>query len=220
MKSVLERGNCITVIHGIYVVIGKLINHAALVWWRIRDRFFPPETDAVLLVAHPDDDALFFHSFIKERKPYVCLMTTGWSLRRMSDFKKCMRHYGVKYRAYPLKSKDDRVLLIEKHVKSVLKMKYFSVVATHNATGEYGHEEHIRVHEAVVSVLKKEKYRAELLCPVDVSEIKKYSLPDDISREKLDIFANVYVTESWVPFEEEAGTPIWVTHEKLKEKKY
>ena len=207
-------------IHGIYVVIGKLINHAALVCWRIRDRFYPPKTDAVLFVAHPDDDTLFFHTFIKEHKPYVCLMTTGWSLRRMPDFKRCMRRYGVKYRAYPLKSKDDRIDLLEKHVKSVLKMKSFAVVATHNATGEYGHEEHIRVHEAVVSVLKKEKYRAELLCPVDVSEIEKYPLSDGIVREKLDIFENVYVTESWVPFEEEAGTPVWVTHEKLEEQRY
>lgn len=202
------------IIHKLYFICGMLMCKICLLWWIVRDFVNPPKTDAVLFVAHPDDDTLFFHSFIKEAKPYVCLMTTGYSLRRLPCFFKVMKRYGVRYRAYPLKARDKRENLLKKQVKDVLKIKDFDTVATHNNNGEYGHEEHIRVHNAVMSVCTSNN--KTILCPADVSEIKRYPISEDIVEEKRDIFKNLYVTESWVLDEEEAGTPVWVTHEHLE----
>lgn len=200
--------------HKIYIFIGKLLNYILLMAWNIRDLFNPPKSDAVLFVAHPDDDTLFFHSFLKEKKPYVCLMTTGWSLKRIPHFFKCMKQYGVKYRIYPLDAKEKRINLLEKQVEKVLSLNDFKVIATHNETGEYGHEEHKTVHRAVKNVCKGKAY--DIYCPVDVSVISEYPLSADIVKEKEKIFKEIYVTETWVLYEEEAGTPVWVTNEKLE----
>ena len=204
-------------LHRLYVLVGTLACDVCLLWWTVRDRLSPPGADAVLFVAHPDDDTLFFHTFIREHKPYVCLMTTGWSLRRMPDFRRCMRQYGVRYRAYPLDSRDTRMHRLEKQVSAVIKLRDFRVIATHNAAGEYGHEEHIRVHEAVMAQCGTSGKKHKILCPVNKERITDFPLDEKSVTEKLDIFATIYTTESWVPFEEEAGTPVWVRHEKLEE---
>ena len=204
------------ILHSIYVFVGTVLCRFALIYWRLRDKISPPETDSVLFVAHPDDDTLFFHTFIKEYKPYVCLMTTGWSLRRMPCFFKVMKQYGVRYRAYPLDSRDKRTQLLEKHAAEVLELADFKVIATHNSTGEYGHEEHIRVHDAVCSAVQ-EKNR--ILCPVCKESIINYPLDKKAISEKQEIFKNLYVTETWVLTEQEAGTPVWVTHEKVEKLK-
>ena len=201
-----------TVIRKTYEVIGLIICRICLAWWGIRDRLCPPETDSVLFIAHPDDDTLFFHSFITENKPYVCLMTLGYSLKRMPDFIKVMRRYGVRYRAYPLDSRDNRFDLLKKQVGTVMKLADFKTVATHNKTGEYGHEEHIRVHDAVMSLCQSKP----VLCPVDRSKIKEYPLDDESIKDKRYIFENFYKSEKWVLDEEESGAPVWVTHEQLE----
>lgn len=199
--------------HKAYVILGTVLCNLCSIWWQIRDKISPPNTDAVLFVAHPDDDTLFFHTYIKDKKPYVCLMTTGWSLRRMPCFFKAMKYYGVRFRAYPLGTNDTRIGLHEKIIKDVLGVGKFRIVATHNATGEYGHEEHMRVHSAVASVLKKNGSDATLLCPAAKECIVDYPLPRNIIAEKQEIFKTIYTTESWVLDED----TVWVENEFLVE---
>lgn len=102
--------------------------------------------------------------------------------------------------------------MLEKHIKDVLKIKNFDNIATHNENGEYGHEEHIRVHNAVFAVSNGKK----ILCPADRSEIESYPISVETIEEKRYIFNNLYTTEAWVLDEEEAGTPVWVIHEHLE----
>lgn len=205
--------------HKMYYICGLAFCRLCLVWWNIRDTMSPPKTNACLFVAHPDDDTLFFHTYIKENKPYVCLMTTGYSLRRLPCFFKVMKQYGVRYRAYPLDAREKREDLLKKQIKKVLSLKDFRTIATHNRSGEYGHIEHKRVHSAVLSVIKETSFNGELLCPAELSRICDYPLDDKSVREKVDIFKKLYVTETWVLYEEEAGTPVWVGHEHLVEQK-
>ena len=201
------------IVKRLYEIIGFAFCKLCLIWWALRDKLCPPKTDSVLFVAHPDDDTLFFHSFIKENKPYVCLMTLGYSLRRLFPFFRVMKYYGVRFRAYPLDSKDKRTGLLKKQVETVLKISDFKTVATHSKTGEYGHEEHKRVHDVVISVCGGKT----VLCPADITEIENYPIDDRIKSEKEFIFNNLYTTEKWVLYEEESGAPPWVTHEKLLE---
>ena len=105
------------ILHTLYVLVGHIFCKLCLCWWMVRDFVSPPKEKAVLFVAHPDDDTLFFHTFIKKHKPYVVLCTAGWSLRRLPCFFKAMRRYGVKHRAYDMDTRDKREDLLKKHVK-------------------------------------------------------------------------------------------------------
>lgn len=196
------------IIHKIYVLVGYFYNLLCRCWWGIRDTTNKPTERAILFIAHPDDDTLFFHTFIKEHKPYVVLLTDGWSLIRFKDFKKVMKIYGVKYRAYPLHSRDKRVNLLEKYICKSFKLGEFNICATHNVEGEYGHEMHIRVHEAV-----KKHAKCKLLVPALDNEIEKFALNDNAIKEKKDIFNKYYKTELFVLDMYKK----WVENEKLIE---
>ena len=195
------------VFHWCYQFVGHVICKIMLLYWNIRDRVNPPKEDAVLFVAHPDDDTLFFHTWIQKEKPYVCLMTTGWSLRRMPCFIKAMKQYGVRFRAYDMETNDQREELIVRRVKKVLSLGHFKTVASHNREGEYGHEMHRRMHRCVAAAVG-----GPVLCPVTKEEIGRYPLPACAVSEKTEIFQQVYITEVFV-LDEYAD---WVCHEKLR----
>lgn len=195
-------------LHLLYLFIGHIFCRICLMYWKGRDMLFPPKEKAVLFVAHPDDDTLFFHTFIKENKPYVVLCTAGWSLRRLPCFFRAMKQYGVKYRAYDLGTRDMRMDLLEGIVKEVLDIGHFEICATHNATGEYGHEMHQRVHQAVISQAK-----IPVWVTVNAKRIGDFPIDAKNFEEKRYIFSNIYTTEKWV-LEQYS---MWVNHEKLEQ---
>lgn len=199
-------------LHKLYKFCGHILCRVFLLYWKTRDALFPPKEDTVLFVAHPDDDTLFFHTFIKEKKPYVVLLMTGWSTIRLLDFFKVMKQYGVRCRAYDLVSalspkKDPKwIRRLEKQVSESFKAGRFTLCATHNAEGEYGHPSHRAVHEAVVKTVS-----CPVLTPVSTSEIKNYPLSASVLEEKKDVFRKLYRTEVWVLDE----LPDWAENEKL-----
>lgn len=173
----------------------------------VHDWVSPPTENAVLFVAHPDDDTLFFHTFIKNNKPYVCLMTAGWRLRRLLCFIKAMKYYGVRYRVYDFDTKDKRENLIKNKIAKILSVGKFSIIATHNLEGEYGHEMHSRLHKCVQSVVNGTIY-----CPVSSEKIGDYPLAKEIVKEKENIFNTIYVTEKYVL----EWCSEWVMNEQLE----
>ena len=192
----------------IYLFVGHSTAKIRLCYWRLRDKIKPPTEKAVLIVAHPDDDTLFFYNFIKEYKPYAVLLTTAWSLRRYPCFKKVMKFYGVKYRAYDLDTREKNIELIEKCVGEVLSLINPEICVTHNCEGEYGHEMHVKVYNAVNKLVN-----CKLLVPVSDSEIVNYPLCDEIIKEKTMIFNKYYTTEKFVLDQYSK----WVENEKLIE---
>lgn len=154
----------------------------------------PIKEKTLLVVAHPDDDALFFHTVLKKEKPFVALMTMGTSLRRMSEFRRAMKYYGVNYTYFPLASRDEREDLLLKNVKLVLSRGNFERVYTHSQSGEYGHVMHKRVHKAVISAFQGEVY-------TPVTEEKNASLPllpKETILEKTEVFKSIYKTQVFV----------------------
>lgn len=209
-------------IHKFYSSIGIIVNEALLTYWRLRDKICPPSTDTVLFVAHPDDDALFFHSFIKEKKPYVAVLFTGWSIRRLPGFIKTMKHYQVKYRIYPEMSAgaycdENRRDKTRKRIDEVLCLNDFNTVVTHNSSGEYGHNTHKLVNETVVKAIKGKNRSYRLFVTEDLQNIDSFPLDVQSVEEKKLIFNNYYKTESWVMTDRAAGTPIWFYNEHIRE---
>ena len=199
--------------HYIYKLLGHIICRLLLVYWNIYDFISPPNTNSILFVAHPDDDTLFFHSFIKEHRPYIVLLFTGWSIKRMIDFYKVMQIYKVRFRAYDTISSGayDNIASrkkVENHIKKCIELSNFKLCATHNSEGEYGHSTHKLVHEIVVKTLNKQ---LPIICPVHKNHIEMYPLSEELINEKCKIFKNFYKTESWV-IEQYS---IWVKNEKL-----
>ena len=214
MKKILHN-----IIHETYYISGIIICNCILSICKIRDKINPPKEDSILFVAHPDDDALFFNKYIQENKPYVVLLFTGWSIIRMKDFFKAMKFYGVRFRPYATLSSHayesiKRRKKTEKHIETTLKTGDFKTVVTHNSSGEYGHDTHKLVHECVIKVCSNKDY--EIFCTVDVNEIGKYPLTQEELEIKRKIFEKIYITETWVMYEEEAGTPVWFYNEQLE----
>jgi hypothetical protein len=170
--------------------------------------FKASETDSVLFVAHPDDDTLFFHTLIKHEKPYVVLMTTGWSIKRLICFIKVMKSYGVRFRVYST-NEDDLNLeeKLTKQVKSVCKRGKFNKCYTHNAAGEYGHPTHQLVHKCVT-----ENVDCDIYVPASKEKIGLFLLDNETIDEKIKIFKNFYITETFVIDEYKE----WLEHEHLE----
>ena len=199
-------------IHKIYMFFGHIVCRLCLAYAVVRDKLCPPKADTILFVAHPDDDALFFHSFIKKEKPYVVLLMTGWSVRRLICFFKVMKYYGVKCRAYDLVSakvsRNDPKWFerLDNEIKNSLHAGHFTCVATHNEEGEYGHPSHRAVHAAV-----KKLAPCDLITPVFKSVIRNYPLPADVLKDKEYVFRKLYFTEAWTIDE----LPEWMENEQL-----
>lgn len=193
-------------IHDFYVAIGHLICKICNTIFRLK--FGSIKEKSVLFVSHPDDDTLFFHTAIKKEKPYVVLLTTGWSLKRLHDFIKVMHYYGVKFCVYDINEHAKHIEeQINKHVQAILKKGDFKKCFTHNKEGEYGHDTHRLVHKCVVR-----NAACEIFVPVSKERIEQFSLDPETVKEKEFIFTRFYKTETFVIDEYRT----WMIHEKLE----
>ena len=146
---------------------------------------------------------------MKEEKPYLVLLTSGKSGVRMSEFKKAMKYYGVRYNYYPLDTRDTRTDKLEKYIRKELDGACFDVCYTHNSEGEYGHVMHRRVSECV-----RKNFDGKIIVPKKTfGESSENLLPDKVIKEKIKIFKTIYPSQDFV-LEEYAQ---WVNHEIFEE---
>lgn len=201
------------IIHKLYRLIGSLVCRCVGVFQDMRDLFSRPKNETILFVAHPDDDALFFHSYILEKKPYIVLLFTGWSLRRLRDFLGVMKKYGVRCRVFDTLSAKayadaKRREKTRQNVEHCLKKGNFRECLTHSATGEYGHSTHRLVHEVVCQVVGDSM---PVFVPVDRMQIQKYPLSANLVKSKTRVFTEGYKSEQFVMNEYKD----WFLNEKI-----
>lgn len=194
------------IIHVFYVVIGHIACKICNTFLRLKKRKL--KENSVLFVSHPDDDTLFFHTAIKKEKPYVVLLTTGWSLKRLHDFIKVMHYYDVRFCVYDTNEHEKHIEdQINKHVQAILKKGDFKKCFTHNKEGEYGHDTHRLVHKCVVK-----NAACEIFVPVSKERIEQFPLDRETIIEKESVFTRFYKTETFVIDEYRT----WMMHEKLE----
>lgn len=191
----------------IHVSIGHVLCKFRLAVWWLRDSFFPPKEDSILFVSHPDDDTLFFHTYITEKKPYVVAMTAGYSVNRTQCFIRNMKHYGVRYKIYDQGTDEMNEKLIQKRVARTIRKGCFQTCVTHNSEGEYGHPMHQCVHWGVTSAVD-----CPVLVPVFERELSDYPISQKEIKEKNQVFYHFYKSELFVLTE----WPLWMEHEKLR----
>ena len=186
------QGKIYLLLHAIYGLSGHLFAAACNVIWTIRDNINPPKENAVLFVAHPDDDILFFDTFISDYKPYVVCLTLGGNLQRILPFCRAMKNYAVRYRFFDMNPRDvSKTDLLTGRIKSVISKGNFTICATHNDSGEYGHIMHRCVNECVQSV-----WSGELLTPVNLVDIEKYPLQQETANKKKRLLKKNYAMDS------------------------
>ena len=176
----------------------------------IKKKFSPVEEKSILFVAHPDDDVLFFNRIMKTEKPYVVLLTTGCSLIRVREFRKAMKHYGLRFNYYPLESRDEREDKLAKIIEKEMKSGSFEKCFTHSPLGEYGHVMHKRIGRIV-----PENVYCRVFTTVSEDELDRTEneLSEEEKKEKIGIFNDIYSSQDFVL---ELYSQ-WVTHEKIRE---
>lgn len=203
----VHNGRMKHLLHKLYDGAGHFMSVVLDLIWRLKDKAIPPKENAVLFVAHPDDDILFFHQFIIEYKPYVVCMTTGSVINRIIPFYRAMRHYKVRYRSFDMKSKDvQKEELICRRIRSIIKNGQFSYCATHNETGEYGHVMHQCIHRCV-----RKEWSGPLITPVEKKDILKYPLSEKTCLEKNKNLREYY----WREYPTLEHFHDWIVNEKL-----
>jgi len=146
----------------------------------------------ILIVAHPDDEVLFFSSILKDvDKIIVCFGPSNDEI--VSEGRKLLQKY------YPLQNiewlnlKESNVLLTsnwnnpcitkegvevnkskKQYIKNfkelcmILKKKIepYEIIYTHNPWGEYGHEEHVSIFNVVLSLFPQNNKKLFVSCYV------------------------------------------------------
>lgn len=133
----------------------------------------PQRPDKLLVVAHPDDEAIFFGDWLiknADRTKVVCLTSSmdyhiWWKERhrnRYYEFKNCLKKAGVKYfECLGLETPSLGPFEYRDEYKNILKRVSWETdwqeVVTHNNYGEYGHIQHIETHDLVKEIFPKDK---------------------------------------------------------------
>ena len=122
---------------------------------------------ALVCVAHPDDETIFFGGLIATKKydwTVVCVTDAnadGLGKERMGQFKKACHLLGVKkiiFLNYP--DLFDQRLNTEKLIQdfnNINSQEFYKYIFTHGILGEYGHKHHQDVSYATHKVFQRQK---------------------------------------------------------------
>jgi LmbE family N-acetylglucosaminyl deacetylase len=132
----------------------------------------PPKPTKLLVVCHPDDEAIFFGDWLmgngRETK-VVCLTSSMdhevWhndkSRTRFKELQDSLRVAGVSYfeclEQTPSLNNFENRGCIEAFLNRVKNETDWDTVVTHNQYGEYGHMQHVEAHEMVKEIFPNEK---------------------------------------------------------------
>ncbi|MGK5059204.1 PIG-L family deacetylase [Janthinobacterium sp. LB2P49] len=151
----------------------------------------------ILIVAHPDDDVIFFYDYIKEYKPFVVCLTNGDNLARHTEFIFAMRALGVKGVIHDFKDVVNEPLPdfeLASVLSHYLSLKTWHAVATHNAEGEYGHMHHMQISNCVRKLVDFSS--SVLLMPPVLNELETPKFLAKNINAKVNFLEKFYVTQA------------------------
>jgi len=160
----------------------------------------------LMLVAHPDDEILFGYNDISDNNVTVICFTSGYDIIRASEFNEVILQ--AKIEGHILRLKDGQKELwkeytneeiIERYIYPIIKESKYEMIVSHDEKGEYGHKQHIKVHNISKELSKKlnipfNSFRSRYKKLDKINELKRnnilqiYKSQQDIIKELLHFF--------------------------------
>ncbi|MGM9834783.1 MAG: PIG-L family deacetylase [Bacilli bacterium] len=164
----------------------------------------------IMIVAHPDDEMLWGGKELIENDYLVVCITCGKDKSRVKEFVKVMDSTNDKYimLGYPDKTNGERDNWntvredISKDISTILNLKDWEMIVTHNPLGEYGHIHHKMSNQIVTSCTSdKDKlfYFGKYYSKKKIGNIfKRVPVMDkDILNRKIEVL-KLYKTQSFI----------------------
>lgn len=116
----------------------------------------------LIIVAHPDDETLWGYNQLKEGKDWKILCITNANNKvRVEELIAISKHFNT---ALEIWNYTDNLLKYNMHpqlyidIKKEIDKPNVKMVLTHNPLGEYGHIQHKKISQVVLTVSKKPTY--------------------------------------------------------------
>ncbi len=177
----------------------------------------------ILVVAHPDDEMIFFRQFLKRHgsTTLVLCITNGGHPTRQKEFMRSVARFQARgvILNFPDEPRDWPGARVEQVLDAVVRASSATQLVTHNEQGEYGHPHHRQLHEIVrrVGVRWHRKRGIEVLtaAPNERLLARENRLSEAELSEKLACFADIYASQrAWI-LDEAGDCYRFVVHEAL-----
>jgi mannosyltransferase OCH1-like enzyme len=115
----------------------------------------------LLIVAHPDDEILWFGDHLREEKNWkVICITNGDNVERRKEFLNVAEYLEMNaeiwsYEDHSWKGTWNKNLHLD--IENIIKSQNWEFIFTHNEFGEYGHKQHQDLHYLVKDICLKNK---------------------------------------------------------------
>lgn len=111
----------------------------------------------LVVVAHPDDEALWVSGTIQKNKNYnwkIACVTCGYDVVRKNEFINSCNAIGVQFEIWDFQEGYDIVLDEDLLINKINGMQAdfnYDLIITHNQNGEYGHPQHKQINQIIKS---------------------------------------------------------------------
>jgi LmbE family N-acetylglucosaminyl deacetylase len=150
----------------------------------------------LLVVAHPDDETLFFSSILSKNTKVICVTDAnadGRGTEREKEFQKAIQEYQAQGEMWDFPDIYDQRLDLTRLESKLKTLGDFDQIYTHGPIGEYGHPHHQDVCMAIFNVFSEEK----ILVPAfnAYPDINNLLTQDEFDKKKK-VLAKIYGKET------------------------
>jgi LmbE family N-acetylglucosaminyl deacetylase len=165
----------------------KIVSDKNILWKGVN---LPSKPSKLLIVAHPDDDAIFFGDWLTrnaKQTKVVCLTCSNDPVRFL-EFKNSLSSAGVvHFECFEHNASLDLFDCLDEIQTNLLRIKNeadWQEIVTHNIYGEYGHIQHVQTHEIVKKIFDNNKIQVYYNSNIKSNNNKKEKLLDAYESQK------------------------------------
>jgi hypothetical protein len=155
----------------------------------------------LIVVAHPDDEILWFGEFLinHTRDTKVLCITNASSSERSSEFLKVMKEVKCEYEMWDFQDRDVlNIYSIDLQNQLAIAITNYANVYTHSLSGEYGHPQHILLYHCLYQIPNINLFITNLYNLTGRISQRKYELLDMYKKQKVTKFYYLSKCEDYI----------------------